>query len=59
MLPIGVGLCLSSGFSGTNIGAADTHRGDKKRFTVFADDKLTAFLELGRVTRSVSGEGAA
>jgi hypothetical protein len=30
---------------------ADAHRGDGKRFVVQADKKLTAFLELERVTR--------
>jgi len=30
---------------------ADAYRKDGKRFTVIADDKLTAFLELERVTR--------
>ena len=30
---------------------ADAHRDDGKRFTVVADDKLTAFLELERVAR--------
>jgi hypothetical protein len=30
---------------------ADAHRDDGKRFTVIADDKLTAFLELERVAR--------
>jgi hypothetical protein len=30
---------------------ADAHRDDGKRFVVRADDKLTAFLELERVTR--------
>jgi hypothetical protein len=29
---------------------ADAHRGDGKRFVVHADEKLTAFLELERVT---------
>jgi len=29
---------------------ADAHRGDGKRFIVRADEKLTAFLELERVT---------
>jgi len=29
----------------------DAYRNDGKRFTVIADDKLTAFLELERVTR--------
>jgi hypothetical protein len=35
---------------GRIIGIVDAHRGDGKRFTVIADDKLTAFLELERVT---------
>ena len=30
---------------------ADAHRGDGQRFVVHADEKLTAFLELKRVTR--------
>jgi hypothetical protein len=30
---------------------ADAYRKDRKRFTVIADDRLTAFLELERVTR--------
>jgi hypothetical protein len=30
---------------------ADAHRGDGQRFVVHADEKLTAFLELQRVTR--------
>jgi hypothetical protein len=30
---------------------ADAYRNDGKRFTVIADDRLTAFLELERVTR--------
>lgn len=30
---------------------ADAYRKDGKRFTVVADDKLAAFLELERVTR--------
>jgi hypothetical protein len=29
---------------------ADAHRDDEKRFVVHADEKLTAFLELERVT---------
>jgi hypothetical protein len=29
---------------------ADAHRGDGKRFVVHADEKLSAFLELQRVT---------
>jgi hypothetical protein len=31
---------------------ADAHRDDGKRFVVHADEKLTAFLELERVTRA-------
>ena len=36
---------------GQTIFVADAHRGDGKRFIVHADEKLTAFLELERVTR--------
>jgi hypothetical protein len=36
---------------GRTIWIADAHRGDGKRFVVRADQKLTAFLELERVTR--------
>jgi hypothetical protein len=32
---------------------ADAHRDDGKRFVVHAEEKLTAFLELERVTRSI------
>jgi hypothetical protein len=32
---------------------ADAYRNDGKRFTVIADDKLTAFLELEAVIRAV------
>jgi hypothetical protein len=38
-------------FEGRTIWIADAHRGDRKRFIVRADEKLTAFLELERVTR--------
>jgi len=37
--------------NGQTIWIADAHRGDGKRFVVRADEKLTAFLELERVTR--------
>jgi len=37
--------------NGRTIFVADAHRGDGKRFIVTADEKLTAFLELERVTR--------
>jgi len=37
--------------NGGTIWIADAHRGDGKRFVARADDKVTAFLELERVTR--------
>ena len=37
---------------GRTIWIADAHRGDGKRFIVRADEKLTAFVELERVTRT-------
>jgi hypothetical protein len=36
---------------GRTIWIADAHRGDGKRFVVRGDEKVTAFLELQRVTR--------
>jgi hypothetical protein len=36
---------------GRTLFVADAHRGDGKRFVVHADEKLTAFLDLERVTR--------
>jgi hypothetical protein len=33
---------------------ADAHCGDRKRFIVHADEKLSAFLELQRITRNGS-----
>jgi hypothetical protein len=36
---------------GRTIWIADAHRGDGKRYVVHADEKLSAFLELERVTR--------
>jgi hypothetical protein len=43
--------CVSAVDSdGRTIWTADTHRGDGKRFIVRADEILTAFLELERVT---------
>jgi hypothetical protein len=35
---------------GRTIWIADAHRDDGKRFVVRADEKLTAFIELERVT---------
>jgi len=37
--------------NGRTIFVADAHRGNGKRFVVRADEKLTAFMELERVTR--------
>ncbi len=36
---------------GRTIWIADAHRGDGERYVIRADEKLTAFLELERVTR--------
>jgi hypothetical protein len=36
---------------GRTIWIADAHRDNEKRFVVHADEKLTAFLDLQRVTR--------
>jgi hypothetical protein len=38
--------------NGRTIWIADAHRDDGKRFVVRADEKLTAFMELERVTRN-------
>jgi hypothetical protein len=38
--------------NGRTIFVADAHRDDGKRFVVHADEKLTAFLELERITLS-------
>ena len=37
--------------NGRTIFVADAHRDDGKRFIVHADEKLSAFVELERVTR--------
>ena len=39
---------------GRTIWVVDGHRDDGKRFVVHADEMLTAFLELERVTREAS-----
>ena len=45
--------CVSAVDSnGRTIFVADAHRDDGKRFVVHADEKLTAFLELEKVTRN-------
>jgi hypothetical protein len=36
-------------FRGRTILVADAHRGDGKRFVVYADEKLTPFIELEAV----------
>jgi hypothetical protein len=38
-------------WTGKRSGIADAHRGNGKRFVVRADKRLTAFLELEKVTR--------
>jgi len=39
--------CVSAvDFAGRTIWIANAHRGDRRRFVVHADEKLTAFLEL-------------
>jgi hypothetical protein len=43
--------CVSAIDSNGRTIVADTHRDNGKRFIVTADEKLTAFLELQRVTR--------
>ena len=39
--------------AGRTIWITDAHRDEGKRFVVHADEKLTAFLELERVTRKL------
>jgi len=50
--PVGVGLCLSDGFLRPN--DLDAHRDDGNRFVARADEKLTAFLELERITHELA-----
>ena len=46
--------CISAVDSnGQTIWIADAHRDDGKRFVARSDEKLTAFLELERVTREL------
>ena len=40
--------------NGRTIWIADAHRGDRKRFIVHADDKLSAFVELERQVLTVT-----
>ena len=47
--------CVSAVNSeGRTIWIADAHRGDGKRFVVHAEEKLTAFLELERITHELA-----
>jgi hypothetical protein len=47
--------CVSAiNSDGRTIWIADAHRGDGKRFVVRADEKLTAFLELERITHQLA-----
>ena len=47
--------CVSSvDRQGRTIFVADAHRGDGQRFVVPADEKLTAFLELERITHELA-----
>jgi hypothetical protein len=53
--PVGSWGCVSAIDSkGRTIWIADAHRDDGKRFVVHADEKLTAFLELERITHEVA-----
>jgi hypothetical protein len=45
---------LAQNCRGRTIWIADAHRGDGKRFVGRADEKLTAFLELERITHELA-----
>src|SRR4029453_10479435 len=45
---------VSGDCRGGTIFIADAHRGDIQRFVVRADEKLTAFLELERITHELA-----
>ena len=49
--PVGVGAGSTINSNGQTIFVADAHRDDGQRFVVHPGEKLTAFLELERVTR--------
>jgi len=49
--PLSAGCVAAVDSRGRTIWIADAHRGDGSRFVVRSDEKLTAFLELERVTR--------
>jgi hypothetical protein len=46
-----LGFISAVDFCGRTIRIADAHRDDGKRFVVCSEEKLTAFLELERITR--------
>jgi hypothetical protein len=48
------GCVLTVDSNGQTIFVADAHRDNGKRFVVHADEKLTAFLELEKVSRESS-----
>jgi hypothetical protein len=50
---VGVGAGSPIDSNGRTMWIVDAHRGDGNRFVVHADEKLTAFLELGSVIRAV------
>ena len=43
--------------NGRTMWIADAQRGDGKRFVVHVDGKLTAFLELEKITRDARSSG--
>lgn len=53
--PVGLGGCVATvDAHGRTIFVADAHRGDGKRYVVQADEKLSAFLELERITHKLA-----
>lgn len=50
--PLQFRLAIASNDEGRDIFVVDAHRDDGKRFVVHSDEKLTAFLETEKVTRS-------
>ena len=46
-----LGLCRNCGIAAGEFFVANAHRDDGKRFVVRADEKVTVFLELEKVTR--------
>ena len=52
--PVGLGVVATIDSNGRTIFVADAHRDDGKRFIVRSDQKLTAFLELERITHDLA-----